>query len=216
MKMLLNEFLELNLSDLIVINGGASGSYSGSGSTKPDHYSAETGWESGWGPSGYTGSTKPDHYSAETGWEPGWGPEGYTGTPTTGTCSGSTKSDPVPSATTPTQPNDPQSNPDIVDRSKNPYVIAALDCNGFRLLSESNPSGYSAGSERAYYQESYTNFLNNPDFVVTSRTADIEGSPSAGFGVEDYTIYTVASRDGQVALRLVDVNNDGVMDYVHK
>lgn len=110
MKMLLNEFLELNLSDLIAINGGASGSYSGSGSTKPDHYSAETGWESGWGPSGYTGSTKPDHYSAETGWEPGWGPEGYTGTPTAGTCSGSTNSDPVPSSPTPT-PIDPLPDP---------------------------------------------------------------------------------------------------------
>ena len=196
MKMFMEEFKVLDMSELIVVNGCYS-SYSSYSGYSSGSYGAVT--------SGGSNSSEPEHsivpvgYVPGKGWLPGYGP---TSTPTTDEKDENNN-------------NSGNNKADEIDRTNSTYVKESLSNIGFRLLSEENTNGYAAGSERKYYQEIFESLKNNPDFNTSTREIPIEGSPSAGFGHENVTEYMISS-NGNIQLRVIDVNNDGKVDYVYK
>ncbi|HBG36767.1 MAG TPA: hypothetical protein DDW88_06860 [Treponema sp.] len=79
MKLFLDEFKVLNMSELLVVNGSYGGTASGSG------YSSSSSGYSTSSSSVGSSSKVPAGYSALTGWLPGWSSDGYTGPGTTET-----------------------------------------------------------------------------------------------------------------------------------
>ena len=104
---------------------------------------------------------------------------------------------------------------DEIDRTNSSFVKENLSDIGYRLLSEENTNGYTAGSERKYYQEMFENLKNDPESNTSTREITIEGFPCAGFRHENLTEYLISS-NGNIQLRVIDVNNDGKVDYVYK
>ena len=143
--------------------------------------------------SGYSTSGGAGAYPSASGWLPGSGPDGYHGV----------------------DEEESGNKADEIDRTNSTYIKESLSNIGFRLLSEENTNGYTEGSERNYYQEIFESLKNNPEFNTSVREFDIQGSPSAGFGREIVTEYMISS-NGNIHLRLIDVNNDGKVDYVYK
>ena len=192
MKMFMEEFKVLDMSELIVVNGGYS-SYSSYSGYSSGSYGAVT--------SGGSNSSEPEHSVVPVGYVPGkgWLP-GYE-TPSTG-CLPETK-------------DEVERNKDLVDRTNHPDIIAGLSTINYKLLSDQNTKGYTAGSERKYYQELFNDLKKDSNCNVFTRDLAVEGSPSAGFGIEIVTEY-IFSYGGDIQLRVIDVNNDGKIDYVYK
>ena len=197
MKMFMEEFKVLDMSELIVVNGCYSSYSSYSGYSSGSYGTLASGYGTTVSTTGH--SIVPVGYVPGKGWLPGYGP---TSTPTTdekdenNNYSGNNKADKI-------------------DRTNSTYVKESLSSIGFRLLSEENTNGYTAGSERKYYQEIFESLKNNPEFNTSTSEITIEGSPSAGFGHENVTEYMISS-NGNIQLRVIDVNNDGKVDYVYK
>ncbi len=188
MKMYLNDFKELTMAELLSVNGGYT--------TTAYYPSSSGGYKETSVPTDQPApphSKVPEGYSPTSGWLPGWDENGYHGD----------------------EEEESGSEADEIDRTNSTYVKESLSNIGFRLLSEENTNGYAAGSERKYYQEIFESLKNNPDFNTSTKEIPIEGSPSAGFGHENVTEYMISS-NGNIQMRVIDVNNDGKVDYVYK
>lgn len=194
MKMFMEEFKVLDMSELIVVNGG----YSSYSSYSSGSYGSVTSGGDG------ANSSEPEHSIVPVGYVPGkgWLP-GYGATTTIKTDDDNENDN-----------NSGNNKADKIDRTNSTYVKESLSSIGFRLLSEENTNGYTAGSERKYYQEIFESLKNNPDFNTSTREIRIEGSPSAGFGHEN--VEYMISSNGNIQMRVIDVNNDGKVDYVYK
>ena len=258
MKFNLENFLELDTTQLLAVNGGSGcGGSSGGGSSSggsSGSSSSSSGSSSGGGSSSYGGGSSGSSSGGGGGGSCGGvsssgmssnGGGASSGGGGGGSCGGSTKttvsigsgvktgagggggSCSGISATAPSYDGNFSENnsdsthggmgkpkPDSVDRTNQPYVISAMERQGYHLLSKNNERGYTAGSERGYYQGELNDAYSNPDYVVTKDYSTIVGSPSAGFGHHDYDTYIISDKNtGTVLFELADVNHDGYMDY---
>lgn len=224
MKITMREFLELDVAGLLAVNGGsgcggaASTMESGTGtmaSASGGGSPMSSGSRTDSTPTGSGTCGGANAGDSNSGGQGGYGSDTPTdNAPTgTGTCGGTNVN---------ATPNDASVGvasivPDAVDYSNNAWVMESMENKGFEFLSDDNSQGYAAGSERKYYQKELTDAMTNSELSVTQDTYVISGSPTAGFGHEDFCVYTITHREtGDVLFRMADINNDGQVDYVER
>ena len=84
-----------------------------------------------------------------------------------------------------------------------------------QLLLVNGAGTNTAGSRKKFMQSEFETFCSDPDlFKVTKETYAVEGVYDGNHSYNDYDNYVIYGKDGRIIMDAIDVNRDGIIDYV--